>query len=241
MVGVSFIKILFMHPILLYEGCKQHPGADCISNGWTNGNRVFDCAGTLYIGDYTGGQQVSKTFSCLPDRKLIFSFTIAKFDSWDWEFVSVYRDNLLLGQISYGPYQGEQVCRLSYFPEIFEKKSFSFSSPIGKNSFQLLLEDNLQAHDEESWGFRDIKLQILNPCVDFYSECNFQGDLWRICAGNQTLFAKFVPFKIKSINILKGIRVQMKDNRFKGGNLQTYSSNQTCLDDFNFPKYQKEL
>ncbi|CAD8077782.1 unnamed protein product [Paramecium primaurelia] len=228
-----------MHPFLLYEGCKQIPGADCSNNGWTNANKVIECQGKFYIGDFTGGYQIWKIFPCPPERKLIFSFTIAKFDSWDLEGVSVYRDDLLVGSIAYTAYQGEYVCALSFFPDLTEKKTFSFQSPVGKNSFKLLLEDNLQSYDDESWGFRDIKLQILNPCVDFYSECNFLGDMWRICAGNQTLFAKFVPFKIKSINILKGIRVQMKDKRFKGGILQTYTQNQTCLDDFNFPKYEK--
>ncbi|CAD8100639.1 unnamed protein product [Paramecium primaurelia] len=240
MVGISFIKILFMHPFLLYEGCVQNPGDDCINNGWTNGNRVIECEGKLFIGDFTGGYKVSKIFPCPPERKLIFSFTVAKFDSWDQESVFVYAEDVLVGQITYSPFEGTQICGGSYFPDLVEQKTFQFQSPIGQNSFKLQLEDNLQSYDQESWGFREIRLQILNPCVDFYSECDFLGDMWRICAGNQTLFAKFVPFKIKSINILKGIRVQMKDSRYYGGTLQTYDQNQTCLDDFNFPKYQKQ-
>ncbi|CAD8196272.1 unnamed protein product [Paramecium pentaurelia] len=239
MVRVSFIKILFMHPFLLYEGCVQNPGADCINIGWTNGNRIVECAGKYYVGDFTGGQKVSQIFPCPPERKLILSFTIAKFDSWDQESVFIYVDNELIGKITYSPFEGSQICLNSFYPDLMEKKSYQFVSPIGQNSFKLLFDDNLQSFDIESWGFRDIRLQILNPCVDFYSECNFLGDMWRICAGNQTLFVKFVPFKIKSINILQGISVQMKDSRYNGGTLQTYNSNQTCLDDFNVIYYHK--
>lgn len=38
MVSTSFIKILFLNPILVYESCVKYPGDDCINNGWNHGN-----------------------------------------------------------------------------------------------------------------------------------------------------------------------------------------------------------
>lgn len=50
------------------------------------------------------------------------SFTIAKFDSWDNESVFVYKDNVLIENISYGPFDGTYMCLLSYYPDLMVKK-----------------------------------------------------------------------------------------------------------------------
>ncbi|CAD8099507.1 unnamed protein product [Paramecium primaurelia] len=239
MILVSFIKIIFPLPFLLYKDCVQIPGSDCIDNSWTNAHEVVECQGINYMGSFTGGRKISRTYWCPSEKQIKFSFTLAKFDSWDNESVFVYKDNVLIDNISYGPYEGTPMCVLSYFPDLMVKKLYQFMLSKGQNYVKFELVDNLQAISEESWGIRDIKIEVLEPCVDFYSECNFQGDLWKICSGNQTTFAKFVPFKIKSIYILNGITVQLRDSKYHGGILQIYTSNQTCLDDFHFPKYEK--
>ncbi|CAD8213562.1 unnamed protein product [Paramecium pentaurelia] len=227
MVGVSFIKILFMHPFLLDEGCKQIPGTDCSNNGWTNANKVIECQGKLYIGDFTGSYQIWKIFPCPPERNQYSRLLQLNLILGIWKVYLFIEMIYLLAQLLILLIKENMFAHYLFFLIQLKRKLFHFNRQLER----IVLK---------SWGFRDIKLQILIPCVDFYSECNFLGDMWRICAGNQTLFAKFVPFKIKSINILKGKRVQMKDKRFKGGILQTYTQNQTCLYDFNFPKYEKQ-
>ncbi|CAD8196284.1 unnamed protein product [Paramecium pentaurelia] len=236
MVLISFIKILFLNLILLNQDCVELPGADCLNNGWTNAHKVVSCQGITYMGQFTGGRRISKTFWCPSENLMRLSFTIAKFDSWDGESVFVYKDNVLIGKITYSPYDGTYMCLISHYPDLMEKKSYQFMLPKGQNQANFQLVDNLEADNEESWGIRDITLQVVDPCVNFYSECNFQGDLWKICSGNQTSLSKYVPFKIKSIFILDGIIVQMKDQNYQGGIHQTFTSNQTCLDDFNVIK-----
>ncbi|CAD8100651.1 unnamed protein product [Paramecium primaurelia] len=133
MVLISFIKILFLNPILLNQDCVELPGADCLNNGWTNAHNVISCQGIIYMGQFTGGRRISKTFWCPSENLMRLSFTIAKFDSWDGESVFVYKDNVLIGQITYAPFDGTKMCLGSYYPDLMEKKSYQFMLPKGQN------------------------------------------------------------------------------------------------------------
>ncbi|CAD8210952.1 unnamed protein product [Paramecium octaurelia] len=238
---ISFIKILFIEPLLIYKGCVESTGSECSNNGWTNGNQVTQCQGINYMGSYTGGHRIQKRFWCPSDKKMKLSFTLAKFDSWDEESVFIYQDGQLIDKITHAPFDGSNLCQL-WFPDVLDYRSYNFQLSKGQNYVTFSLVDNLQTESEESWGIRDIKLQVVSPCIDFYSECNYQGDLWKVCQGNQTISARYIPFKIKSIYMLvSGVEVQFKDPHFKGGIKQTYTTDQTCLDDYHFPKYQNLL
>ena len=34
------------------------------------------------------------------------------------------------------------------------------------------------------WGMRSVYLKVLDPCFDFFSQCNYKGTLWGICVEN---------------------------------------------------------
>ncbi|CAK66566.1 unnamed protein product (macronuclear) [Paramecium tetraurelia] len=241
MTMISFIKILFIEPLLIYKGCVEPTGSECINNGWTNGNYVTECQGINYIGAFTGGHRITKTFWSPSQKLMKLSFTLAKFDSWDYESVFIYKDGQEIDRITHGPFEGINVCQ-NLYPDLLDYRSYFYQLPQGQNYITFSLVDNLQADDIESWGIRDIKLQLINHCIDFYSECNYQGQLWRVCQGNQTTSIRQIPFKIKSIYILvSGVQVQIKDPQFKGGIKQTYTTDQTCLDDYHFPKYEQPI
>ena len=39
----------------------------------------------------------------------------------------------------------------------------------------------------ESWGFRNVILKAIIPCVYFYSECDYQGSKFEICYGEKVI------------------------------------------------------
>ncbi|CAD8117454.1 unnamed protein product [Paramecium sonneborni] len=243
MIGISLIKILFLYRAPIYQSCFDPLGSDCLNNGWSISNRIDTCAGIKYIGRFGERVPLTQTFLCPQGLQMKFSFTIGMFDSWDLqENFFVYCDNVLIDTFKYTPAHSSHLCFDSVYREDIVQKSFRFQSPLGKNSLTLKLQDDLdESINNESWGIRNVLLEVFEPCVDFFSECNYQGEFWRICAGNQTSLSKNLPLQIKSIIILKGIIVKLKDAKYFGGNMQTYTTDQPCLNDFNFPKYQKTI
>ncbi|CAD8177850.1 unnamed protein product [Paramecium octaurelia] len=241
MPGVSFIKILFFYPILFYQNCIDAQSGDCFNNDWSN--RVDGCAGMLFKGRFSRSEQISLEFNNnILGLKFRFTFTIGKFDSWDHDddYLQVLANDVVLDTLRYGAYQGSGLCFEPKYSELFEQKQYIFYSPIGRKSLKLTLQGHFDEDvDNESWGARAFTLEILEPCVEFYSDCNFQGDVWRICNGNQTSQIRDIPFEIKSILIVNGIQVKMRDPKYHGGQTQTYTSSQYCLSSYQFPKYNQ--
>ncbi|CAD8153432.1 unnamed protein product [Paramecium octaurelia] len=236
MPGVSFIKILFFYPILFYQNCMDTRSGDCYNNDWSS--NVVDCAGNIVIGRFTANEKISKQFSNIIGGKFGFNFTIVKFDSWDFvDTVTVFADEIELGKFYYNAGDGVDMC-FAFYQELFDSKAYQFRLPEGRNSLKLTLQGHFdEPLTNEGWGAKRFTLEILQPCVEFYSDCNFQGEAWRICSGNQTSQARKIPFEIKSILIANGIQVKMRDPKYHGGQTQTYTSSQYCLSSYQFPKY----
>ncbi|CAD8139901.1 unnamed protein product [Paramecium octaurelia] len=240
MSNVSFIKILFFYPTLYYQNCMDAQSGDCFNNDWSN--RVTNCAGNLFKGRFSHSDQISFQFNNILGLKFRFSFMVGKFDSWDPgdNYLQVLLDDAVIDTFTYGPYQGTSKCFNSDYPEYYDSKSYVFNLPIGRNSLKLTLKGSFDEDiDNESWGAKKFTLEILEPCVEFYSDCNFQGDVWRICNGNQTSQVRNIPFEFKSILIVNGIQVKLRDPKYHGGQTQTYTSNQYCLSSYQFPKYHQ--
>ncbi|CAD8061884.1 unnamed protein product [Paramecium sonneborni] len=240
MLGISFIKIMF--PMFLIENCIEPQGVDCYNSGWSIPNKVVNCAGKLFLGPFGQMTTLSKEFYCPPGTYLKLSFTSGIFDSWDHEYLYVQVDDEIIDKSKYFCFDGKYICRNTIWQDQLVEKAITFVSKLGKNKIKISIYDKLDHPlDDESWGIRDIRLEIGYPCVDFFSECNFQGDQWKICSGNHTTPTRQIPFQIKSIVIMSGIVVKLKNPKYIGGETQTYTSNQTCMLDYNFPRYQKEI
>ncbi|CAK64887.1 unnamed protein product (macronuclear) [Paramecium tetraurelia] len=258
MAKISLLKVLFLHPILIYKSCLQPDDASCYNNNWIQ--QVEWCGDKLYIGRFGQSTRISKLFTNNNEGRLMkFSFTLGRFDSWDGgEFFWITLDNKLVVTTSVILSQGSNLCFNSWL-DVVEQITCQFQLPLGKQSFVISLQSNLNdpIYDGiyfkkiiESWGIRNVILQVLDPCVTFFSECNFEGQKWNICTGNQTSPSRQLPFPIKSIKITEGIVVQLKDPNYYGGVLQSYTSDQACLTGFHvfynyysqkFPKYEQPV
>ncbi|CAD8172242.1 unnamed protein product [Paramecium octaurelia] len=239
MARISFIKVLFTYPIIFYQNCVEPYGQDCKTHLWNLQNRVVPCEGQWFMGQFGGSSDKLILQLHYPqEKKMRFNFTMGKFNSWDYEPFIVQIDDLTVDSFTYGPFIGTITSNLGYI--ILDPKSYKFIQDASRSSTKISLYSNLdQGLNDESWGFRDVRIEILDPCVDFFSECDFQGEKFSVCAGNQTLFSKNVPFVIKSISFQPGIILKLKDSKYFGGDTQTYSSNQNCIPDYIFPKYKK--
>ncbi|CAK91398.1 unnamed protein product (macronuclear) [Paramecium tetraurelia] len=235
---VSFIKIVFFYPILVYQNCMDTRSADCYNNDWSN--KVGDCAGNIFLGPFTLNETISRQFDNVRGARFGFNFTIAKIDSWDPnDFLIVFADEIEIGKFWYTPADGVDMCYVQYL-DLFAEKQIKFNFPEGRSSMKITLDGNFdEPLSNEGWGAKRFILQILQPCVAFYSDCNFQGEVWTICSGNQTNHARDIPFEFKSILIENGIQVKMRDPRYYGGQTQTYTSSQYCLSSYQFPKYKQ--
>ncbi|CAD8145206.1 unnamed protein product [Paramecium octaurelia] len=241
MAKISLLKILFLHPILIYKSCIQPDDVSCYNNNWIY--QVEWCGDKLYIGRFGQSTKISKLFTNNNEGRIIkFSFTLGRFDSWDaGEYLLIALDNTYVVTNRVILSQGSNLCFNSWL-DVVEQISYEFQLPLGKESFLLSLQSNLNDPIyDESWGIRNVIIQLLDPCVTFFSECNFQGQKWIICSGNQTSASRQLPFPIKSIKIIEGLVVQIKDPNYYGGVLQMYTSDQTCLIGFHFPKYEQPV
>ncbi|CAK88837.1 unnamed protein product (macronuclear) [Paramecium tetraurelia] len=240
---VSFIKILFLYPILFYQNCMDAQSGDCYNNDWSN--RVADCAGTLFKGRFSCSEQISLQFNNnILGLKFRFNFTGVKLDSWDagYDYLQVLVNDVVIDTVSYAANLGTNMCFNSGYQDMFYSKSYNFNLPQGKTSLKLTLQGHFDEDvDNEAWGAKRFTLEIFQPCVEFYSDCNFQGEVWRICNGNQTSQVRNIPFEIKSILIVNGIQVKMRDPKYHGGQTQTYTSSQYCLSSYQFPKYNQNV
>ncbi|CAD8128702.1 unnamed protein product [Paramecium sonneborni] len=78
-----------------------------------------------------------------------------------------------------------------------------------------------------------------NNCstVTFYSECNYLGQSFQIIQGYSLKPTLKIPFQIKSIQICPNIIVKLKGAKYYGGTTSLFTTWQSCLDRYNFPKY----
>ncbi|CAK64780.1 unnamed protein product (macronuclear) [Paramecium tetraurelia] len=240
MPGVSFIKVLFLYPIFYYQNCMDAQSGDCFNNDWSN--QVAECAGILFKGRFCCEDQISLQINNIVGLKFRFGFTIVKIDSWDpgVDNIKVIAEDEVLDTLSFGPYEGTSMCFNTDYQDLFASYSYMFNLPQGKNSLKITLKGYFNEKVEnESWGAKRFTLEMFIPCVEFYSECNFQGQAWRICNGYQTSQVRDIPFEIKSIIIANGIQVKMRNPKYNSGQTQTFTSSQQCLSSYQFPKYNQ--
>ncbi|CAD8214879.1 unnamed protein product [Paramecium octaurelia] len=239
---ISFLKILFLKSIA-YENCMTDDAADCRFTDFqiagTIGGTLGRCGSdpkNLYLGPFGQRTTLTKTFTNIPPNKeLEMSFNVWKLDSWDAEGFEIYVNNELLENLVIQFGKGAMICRNELYEDSLEPLSFKFSI-IGSDLI-IKIKDNLdQDLSDESWGIRDFVLRLKVPCVNFYSECNYTGTLLQICQGEQSKLQNYIPFEIKSIWMGSGIIVQLKGPNFFDGVLQEFTSSQSCLDGFQFPK-----
>ncbi|CAD8100941.1 unnamed protein product [Paramecium sonneborni] len=81
----------------------------------------------------------------------------------------------------------------------------------------------------------------INPTcftVTFYNQCNYSGISYTVRRGEHLKLSNQIPFQIKSIKLCPFMVVRFKDPKFSSGITQEYTSSQTCLDNYQFPKYR---
>lgn len=61
------------------------------------------------------------------------------------------------------------------------------------------------------------------PCVSLHSECDYQGEEFKICSGDNTKFQNDLPFPIKSIKIDSGAFVTLHDIYYHSGESQMFT------------------
>ncbi|CAD8204172.1 unnamed protein product [Paramecium octaurelia] len=241
--SISFLKILFLRSVL-YQNCITDNENDCIYSD-------FQIAGTIESNTGTCGSSYNNVFMgpfglktlvtynipyLLPNKQVDLSFGIWKFDSWDDEVLEIRINNVLMGKLVAGNNDYPDVCRIDNWGD--HLYPFSFQFYLTDTQFTLTIKDFLdQSLADESWGLRDFVLKLSSSCVNFYSECNYSGELFQICKGDKTTRSTSLPYEIKSIMMDYGIIVKIKDPNQFGGALQEYSSSQPCISGYQFPKY----
>ncbi|CAD8130531.1 unnamed protein product [Paramecium sonneborni] len=244
MLGISFIKILF--PIFLIENCIEPQGSDCYNNGWSIPNKVVNCAGKLYLGPFGQRTTISKEFYCPPGTYLKLSFTSGIFDSWDREYLYVEVDDEIIDKSKCFCFDGKYICRNTIWQYQLVEKTITIVSKLGKNKIKISIYDNLDnpLDDGNNNGELEIQGQRLDIHVLIFLVSAIFKVINGICSGNNTTPTRQIPFQIKSILIIilimSGIVVKLRDPKYMGGETQTYTSNQTCMLDYNFPRYQKQ-
>ncbi|CAD8070842.1 unnamed protein product [Paramecium sonneborni] len=234
--SISVIQILFVQPIILYQTCVDYNINDCENHGWSLPGKVFDCSGNLIIGNYIKEEIVEKKFEIPPHQLLRFSVTIYKIDSWDNEgFEISANDNIIYTKILGDQDGNGNLCGQTAWndmPFYYEKEM-----KISEYELQVKFQNHLdQGLDDEQWGFRNFTLEILIPCVNFYAECNYQGELFQMCQGDKTQFQSEIPFEIRSIRMNNNTVIILRGPHYSGGNTQQYTTSQPCLDSYKFPK-----
>ncbi|CAD8177634.1 unnamed protein product [Paramecium pentaurelia] len=90
-----------------------------------------------------------------------------------------------------------------------------------------------------------IKILFLNTnnClnVKFYSQCNYQGTLFQITKGEQLKLSRKIPFEIQSIEICPNTIVKFKDPKYFGAAIQEFTTSQSCINSYKFPRYREQI
>ncbi|CAD8189188.1 unnamed protein product [Paramecium pentaurelia] len=247
---ISFLKIIFLNSII-YQNCLTNIEEDCKYTDFSivgTSNATTDRCGSddynLYMGAYGFQSTVSKTFPRIPpNHGLELQVGIWKLDSWDSEGFEIWANDQLIENLIYTGPKGNTICRNEIFQDQFTHLKLKFQ--ITEEDLTIKFKDKLNTMAiesdlwDESWGFRDMILRLSIPCVNFYSECNYQGTLFQICKGEQTKQQDDIPFEIKSIFMGPNIIVQFKDPNYFGGNLQEFTSSEPCLDSYSQSKTYK--
>ncbi|CAK70480.1 unnamed protein product (macronuclear) [Paramecium tetraurelia] len=233
--SISFLKILFLRSIL-YQNCITDKEDDCKSSD-------FQIAGTMESNTGICGSGSNKTFIgpfgkktlvtynvpyLLANKQVQLQFGIWKFDSWDNEGFEIKINNVLMDNLIVGNFDYPNQCRQTQLGD--HLYPFSYNFLLTDTHLTLTLQDFLDSSLlDESWGLRDFVLSLSSSCVNFYSECNYTGELFQICKGDKTTRSTSLPYEIKSIMMDYGIIVKIKDPNQLGGALQEYSSSQPCI------------
>ncbi|CAD8187995.1 unnamed protein product [Paramecium pentaurelia] len=239
---ISFLKIIFLNSIF-YQNCHTNLESDCRYQEFNvqgiTTSTVVKCGSdskNIYMGPFGEGSIVTKTFSNIPPNiQIELKFKIAKIDSWDSETLTIWLNDQQLEHYSFTSHQGTHICQLSEYEDLIIQIAKTFQTTT--RGLTLKFKDTLdQASTDESWGLGDVFLRVINPCVNFYSECNYQGEIFTICKGGQVIQQRNIPFEIKSISFDPSIMIKIKDPNYYGGVLKDITTSEPCLDSYKFPK-----
>ncbi|CAD8079742.1 unnamed protein product [Paramecium primaurelia] len=231
MAQISFIKVFFTFPIIFYQNCIEPQGADCYTHLWNYNNKVVNCQGKWFMGQFGGSyEKVTLLLNYPQGRTMRFNFTMGKFNSWDYEPFYVIIDDVQVDSFTYGPFEGTPTSNLGFI--ILDQ----MVRPALRLFYKVIQIKVLMMNHGDLEMFA-LKFQILV----WISLANviIKVQNFSICSGNQTLLSKNVPFFIKSISLYDGMIVKFKDSKYFGGELQIYTQSQNCLPNYNFPKYKK--
>jgi hypothetical protein len=78
----------------------------------------------------------------------------------------------------------------------------------------------------------------VEDCVEFYSECNFEGKKFEICRDTPSFSNAKINQAIQSIKIPPGVIVDgFKDEQYRGGKV-TFTESQKCIIEYDFSLFQ---
>ncbi|CAK64683.1 unnamed protein product (macronuclear) [Paramecium tetraurelia] len=217
-------------------------------NGWVlTGNKagrtVAECNGKSMVGGFDimgAGGKATKTFEIPPHKRLRLQTTIYKIDSWDGEFMMIKVDGTDVWKTSWNLQTGgANICGQGVWWDGFTgvDEIFNHQSPKAEIIFTSTLDQDAA---DESWGFRDFKLwyEPKEACAVFYSECDFKGASFEFCSKSPNFQNDNIPPQIRSIKVPPQGRVTLYESTDYNGKKVTYSSDQACIQSFDFALIQ---
>ncbi|CAD8131270.1 unnamed protein product [Paramecium sonneborni] len=122
---------------------------------------------------------------------------------------------------------------------LFTKENYQGEKDIFTENQQCMASTVLSINFQPLISY--IRILYLNnyncPTVKFYSQCNFQGTLFQITKGQIVKQSNKIPFEIKSINICSNVVVHLKNPNYFESKPQEFTTSQSCITSYKFPKY----
>ncbi|CAD8123671.1 unnamed protein product [Paramecium sonneborni] len=182
----------------------------------------------------------TKTFDVPPHKRLRLQSTIYKIDSWDGEFMIIKVDGTDVWKTSWNLQTGgANFCGQGIWFDgiVGVDEIFNHQAPKAEVVFTSTLDQDAA---DESWGFRDFKLwyEPKEACAVFYSECDYKGASFEFCSKSPNFQNDNIPPQIRSIRVPPQGRVTLYENTDYNGKKVTYTSDQACIQNFDFALIQ---
>ncbi|CAD8095633.1 unnamed protein product [Paramecium sonneborni] len=245
MVLITIIRVLFTDiPFYLWLNQLSENHFPRIPSEWKlinpySSNQYINCAGKDVYGGFNiffGSSQIIGNFFNFPiHTHMRVNFTIYYIDSWDNHTLTLQLDNNYYFYSKDYYTERYDLCGSSLWKDDFEQ--VSIVQLHKDNSLTVSMRVNLdQAPDDESYGFREftIELNVYYNCAEFYTECNFQGQVIKICNRQPNLTRSSQPTQIKSVRVPVRGRVILQSINY--GKLEL-TEDLNCINEFTFPKY----
>ncbi|CAD8171728.1 unnamed protein product [Paramecium octaurelia] len=73
--------------------------------------------------------------------------------------------------------------------------------------------------------------------ITFYSQCNYQGEIFQIIKGKHLQLSNKIPFEIKSIRTCPNVIIKLQAPNYVQGSIKEITTSQSCMNSYKFPKY----